>query len=75
MRVSLVIAAFASFMIPSRALDVPANIKAFYNNAKAQGQCQKPIKSGLYSYYGGPPGTSNIKTRYVTCQPELATHT
>lgn len=58
MQLPFVFTVFASFTIKSWALDVPTNVKAFYNNAKAQGQCQKPIKTGLYSYNGGPPGKS-----------------
>ncbi|KAF7533015.1 hypothetical protein G7054_g7435 [Neopestalotiopsis clavispora] len=58
MRSKFVFTPFASFTLGSWALDVPANVKTFYNNAKAQGQCQKPIKTELYSYNGGPPDWS-----------------
>ncbi|KAH8677870.1 chitosanase [Xylariales sp. PMI_506] len=37
---------------------VPANIAAFYNSVKAQGDCNNKLASGLYSYLDGPPDWS-----------------
>jgi hypothetical protein len=65
------IAALALFVVGTRAIDIPANIKTFYENAKAQGQCDKPIKSGLYSYYGGPPSELPSAEYLLTLPPFL----
>ncbi|KAI1844193.1 hypothetical protein JX266_009677 [Neoarthrinium moseri] len=42
----------------STAIDIPANIKTFYNNVVAQGDCKTKLASGLYSYKDGPPDWS-----------------
>jgi hypothetical protein len=38
---------------------IPANVKTFYNEIVAQGKCNNQLALGLYSYFGGPPGTSH----------------
>lgn len=33
---------------PATALDVPANVRTFYNNLKAKGECTNKLASGFY---------------------------
>jgi hypothetical protein len=43
------------------AIIIPANIQTFYNNVKAQGDCNNKLADNLYSYNNGPPGSCSIR--------------
>jgi hypothetical protein len=68
---SLLIPALLFTALPGAlGLDVPANVRQFYNDVKAKGKCDNKLSSGFYNdEFGGPGVLTRLKdqtTPYLT---------